>query len=262
MARTKQTARKSKPTPGMATYQGGTVSSSSEKEKAESTISETQGETAPTQERESSEQTEPTRHSRKRKRGDRTASSSLLSADSTRKSCREVIQYSTDETDEEKIPEMRGEGYEFPRKVKDIKLMLPSTLSQVTLARTFVEWFSYYGMPPGMREALESRGWTEDMINEFISNFREKHGFNRHMAMLPYNDEDDSETEPIHLGDGRRMRLCRRIISPRESSTQEEEREDRLEDLVAASRKCPAADPSNEGAEPMGPPTKKQKRRR
>ena len=29
------------------------------------------------------------------------------------------------------------------------------------------------------------------MIDEFIENFRQKHGFNRHTAMLPYIDEDD-----------------------------------------------------------------------
>ena len=68
MARTKQTARKSKPTPGMATYQGGTVSSSEEEVKVESTITKTQEEeTAPTQERESSEPAGPSRPSRKRK---------------------------------------------------------------------------------------------------------------------------------------------------------------------------------------------------
>ena len=126
MARTKQTACKSKPTPGMSTYQGG---SSSEEEKVESSISETQGETAPTQERESSEQTEPTRRSRKRKRGDRNASSSLPSADSTRKSRKVMIEYSTDETDEDKIADMRGEGYEFPRKTRKVKLTLPATPS-------------------------------------------------------------------------------------------------------------------------------------
>ena len=71
MARTKQTARKSKPTPGMATYQGGTVSSSEEEVEEESTITETQAEeTAPTQERESSEPAGPSRPSRKRKRGE------------------------------------------------------------------------------------------------------------------------------------------------------------------------------------------------
>ena len=80
MAHTKQTARKSNPTPGLATYQGGTVSSSSEEQEMESTISETHGE------RESSEQTEQPRTSRKRKRGDRMASLSLSSADHTCKS--------------------------------------------------------------------------------------------------------------------------------------------------------------------------------
>ena len=80
MAHTKQTVCKSNPTPGLATYQGGIVSSSSEEQEMESTISETQGE------RESSEQTVQPRTSRKRKRGDRMASSSLSSADHTRKS--------------------------------------------------------------------------------------------------------------------------------------------------------------------------------
>ena len=57
MACTKQTVRKSKPTTGLATYQGGTVSSSSEEQEMESTLLEMQGEMGPTQ-RESSEQME------------------------------------------------------------------------------------------------------------------------------------------------------------------------------------------------------------
>ena len=65
MARTKQTARKTRPTPVMATYQGATVSSSEDKEGVESTITETQEEeTAPTQ-RESSELAGPSRPLRK-----------------------------------------------------------------------------------------------------------------------------------------------------------------------------------------------------
>ena len=102
MARTKQTARKSNPTPGLVTYQGGTVSSSSEEPEMESTISETHGE------RESSEQTEQPRTSSKRKQGDRTASSSLSSADHTHKSRKVAVEYSTDETDEDKIPDNGG----------------------------------------------------------------------------------------------------------------------------------------------------------
>ena len=143
MARTKQTARKSNPTPGLATYHGGTVSSSSEQEEMESTISEMQGE------RESSEHTEHPRTSRKRKRSDRMASSTLSSADHTRKSRKVAVEYSTDETDEDKIPDME-EGMAFPRKMKMVKLTLPATPSQVHLARSFVEWFAYYGMRPRM----------------------------------------------------------------------------------------------------------------
>ena len=199
------------------------MSSSEEEVEEESTITETQAEeTAPTQERESSEPARPSRPSRKRRRGDRTASSSLPSAESHRKTRKVAIQYSTDETDEEKIPEMTGEGHAFPWKIKQVRLTLPATPSQVTLPRTFVEWFSFYGMRPGLREALESRQWTEDMINTFIDNFREKHGFNKHTAMLPYNNEGDSEEEPIHLEGGRKVVLRRKIISPRDSSTPEE----------------------------------------
>ena len=192
MARTKQTARKSKPTTGLATYQGGTVSSSSEEQEMESTLLETHGE------RESSEQTEQPQTSRKRKRGDRMAASSLSSVDHTRKSRKVAVEYSTDKTDEDKIPEM-GEGMVFPRKTKMVKLTLLATPSQVHLARSFVEWFAYYGMRPGMRAALVSRKWTDRIIDQFIENFRQKHGFNRHTAMLPYVNEGDSDDEPIEL---------------------------------------------------------------
>ena len=83
------------------------------------------------------------------KRSDRTASSTLSSADHTCKSRKVAVEYSTDETDKDKIPDME-EGIAFPRKMKTVKLTLPATLSQVHLARSFVEWFAYYGMRPGM----------------------------------------------------------------------------------------------------------------
>ena len=44
-----------------------------------------------------------------------------------------AVEYSTDETDEDKIPKM-GEGMAFPRKTKTVKLTLPATPSQVHLA--------------------------------------------------------------------------------------------------------------------------------
>ena len=200
------------------------MSSSSEQEEMESTISEMQGE------RESSEQTEQPRTSRKRKRSDRTASSTLSSVDHTRKSQKVAVEYSTEETDEDKIPDME-EGMAFPRKMKMVKLTLPATPSQVHLA-SFVEWFAYYGMRPGMQAALVSRKWTDRMIDEFIENFRQKHGFNRHTAMLPYVDEDDSDNEPIELEGGQKMVIRRCIISPDEATMLEED-PDRLEDLGA-----------------------------
>ena len=216
----------------------------------ESTISETHGE------RESGKQIEQPRTARKRKRGDRTASSSLSSADHTRKSRKVAVEYSTDETDEKKIPDME-EGMGFPRQKKTVKLTLPATPSQVHLARSFVEWFAYHGMRPGIRAALVSRKWTDTMIDEFIANFRQKHGFNRQTAMLPYNDEGDSDEEPIELEGGRRMVIRRRIISPDENTTQEED-PDRLEDLVPRRKKRSAPRPDDEEGESMGPPPGKK----
>ena len=181
--------------------------------------------------RESSEQTEQPRTSRKRKRGNRTATLSLSSVDHTGKTRKVAVEYSTDETDEDKIPEM-GEGMAFPRKMKTVKLTLPATPSQVHLARSFIEWFAYYGMRPGMRAALVSRKWTDSMIDEFIENFRQKHGFNRHTAMLPYNDKDESYGEPIDFKGGQKMVIRRCKISPDESSMPEED-PDKLNDLGA-----------------------------
>ena len=146
------------------------------------------------------------------------------------KSRKVAVEYSTDKTDEDKIPEM-GEGMAFPRKTKTVKLTLLAMPSQVHLARSFVEWFAYYGMRPGMRATLVSRKWTDGMIDEFIENFRQKHGFNRHTAMLPYAmTRDDSDGEPIKLEGGQKMVIRRCIISPDESSMSEED-PDRLDDL-------------------------------
>ena len=169
------------------------------------------------------------------------------------------MEYSTDETDEDKIPEM-AEGMAFPRKMKMVKLTLPATPSQVHLARSFVEWFAYYGMRPGMQAALVSRKWTDSMIDEFIENFRQKHGFNRHTAMLPYNDEDDSDVELIELEGGQKMVIRRCIISSNESSMPEED-PDKLANLGARSKKHPAPRPDGGEGGSMGlPPRKKPKK--
>ena len=145
----------------------------------------------------------------------------------------------------------------FPRQKKTVKLTLPATPSQVHLARSFVEWFAYHGMRPGIRAALVSRKWTDTMIDEFIDNFRQKHGFNRQTAMLPYDDEGDSDEEPIELEGGHRMVIRRRIISPDENTTQEED-PDRLEDLVPRRKKRSAPGPDGGEGESMGPPPGKK----
>ena len=146
-----------------------------------------------------------------------------------------------------------GEGMAFPLKTKMVRLTLPATPSQVHLARSFVEWFAYYGMWSRMRAALVSRKWTDRMIDEFIENFRQKHGFNCHTAMLTYNDEGDSDDEPIELGGGWKMVIQRGIISPDEATMPEED-PDKLEDLGARPKKCPAPKPDGGEGGSMGPP--------
>ena len=107
-------------------------------------------------------------------------------------------------------------------------------------------------MRPGIQAALVSRKWTDAMIEEFVDNFRHKHGFNRQTAMLPYDDEGDSDNEPIELERGCRMVIRRRIISPDEATTQEED-PDRLEDIVPRRKKRSAPGPVGGEGEPMGP---------
>ena len=62
---------------------------------------------------------------------------------------------------------------------------------------------------------------------------------------FPYNDEGDSDEEPIELEGGRRMVIRRCIISPDENTTQEED-PDRLEDLVPRRKKRSAPRPYDE----------------
>ena len=98
------------------------------------------------------------------------------------------------------------------------------------------------------------------MIDKFIENFRQKHGFNRHTAMLLYNDEDDSDGEPIDLEGGQKMVIWRRIISPDEASTPEED-PDKLEDLGAQPKKHPAPEPEEGQGGSMGPPPGKKSKK-
>ena len=98
------------------------------------------------------------------------------------------------------------------------------------------------------------------MIDEFIDNFRHKHGFNHQTAMLPYDDEGDSDNEPIELEGGSRMVIRRCIISPDEATTQEED-PDRPEDLVPRRKKHSTPGSDGGEGESMGPlPGKKPKK--
>ena len=78
--------------------------------------------------------------------------------------------------------------------------------------------------------------------------------------MLPYNDEGDLDDEPIELEGGRKMVIRRRIISPDEATTPEED-PDKLEDLGERPKKRPAPEPEEGEGGSMGlPPRKKPKK--
>ena len=95
------------------------------------------------------------------------------------------------------------------------------------------------------------------MIDEFIKNFRQKHGFNRHTAMLPYIDEGDLDDKPIELKGGQKM-IIRRCIISLDEATMPEEDADKLEDLGAQPKKRPAPEPDEGEGGSMGPPPGKK----
>ena len=71
--------------------------------------------------------------------------------------------------------------------------------------------------------------------------------------MLPYVDEGDSDGEPIKLEGGQKMVIRRCIISPDEATMPEED-PDKLEDLRARPKKCPAPEPDGGEGRSMGLP--------
>ena len=114
-----------------------------------------------------------------------------------------VLEYSSDETQEEGAPRP-AEGAEVPKRVKkQIHLTLPMSPAHVTTTETFTTFFINHGLTRALQKAFAKKGWSPDQMREFVTNFQKKHGQQVPMPKI-YGDEDTSEEEGIELADGTR----------------------------------------------------------
>ena len=102
-----------------------------------------------------------------------------------------VLEFSSDESLDEDNPQP-VEGAGAPKHVKKlIHLTLPTNPAHVTTTETFTMFFINHGLTKALRKAFEKRGWSTDQMQEFITNFQQKHGKRVPLPKL-YGDEDTS----------------------------------------------------------------------
>ena len=115
-----------------------------------------------------------------------------------------VIEYSSDESLDKDNPQP-VEGAGAPTRVKkQIHLTLPTSPAHVTTTETFTTFFINHGLTKALRKAFERRGWNTDQMQEFITNFQQKHSKRVPLPKL-YRDEDSSDSEGLELADGTRV---------------------------------------------------------
>ena len=112
-----------------------------------------------------------------------------------------VLEYSSDETQEEGAPRP-AEGAEAPKRVKkQIHLTLPTSPAHVTTTETFATFFINHGLTRALQKAFAKKGWSTDQMREFVTNFQKKHGQQVPMPKI-YGDEDSTDDEGPELADG------------------------------------------------------------
>ena len=112
-----------------------------------------------------------------------------------------VLEYSSDETQEEGAPRP-AEGAEAPKRVKkQIHLTLPTSPAHVTTTETFATFFINHGLTRALQKAFAKKGWSTDQMREFVTNFQKKHGQQVPMPKI-YGDEDSTNDEGPELADG------------------------------------------------------------
>ena len=114
-----------------------------------------------------------------------------------------VIEYSSDEFDEENPQPVEGTG--APKRiVRRIHLTLPMSPAHVTTTETFKTFFINHGLTRALRKAFESRGWSTDQMQELRTNFKNKYGQTIPLPKI-YEDEDSSDSEGLELADGTKV---------------------------------------------------------
>ena len=113
-----------------------------------------------------------------------------------------VIEYSSDEFDEENPQPIEGTGAP-KRVVRQIHLTLPTSPTHVTTTESFKTFFINHGLTRALRKAFESQGWSTDQMQELMTNFKNKYGQTIPLPKI-YQDEDSSDDEGLVLGDGTR----------------------------------------------------------
>ena len=82
-----------------------------------------------------------------------------------------VLEYSSDETQEEGAPRP-AEGAEAPKRVKkQIHLTLPMSPAHVTTTETLATFFINHGLTRALQKAFAKKGWSTDQMREFVTNF-------------------------------------------------------------------------------------------
>ena len=115
-----------------------------------------------------------------------------------------VLEYSSDETQDENAPQP-AEGAQAPKHVKkQIHLTLPMSPAHVTTTETFSTFFINHGLTRALQKAFAKRGWSTDQMREFVTNFQKKHGQQVPMPKI-YGDEDSTDSEGPELADGTKV---------------------------------------------------------
>ena len=114
--------------------------------------------------------------------------------------CKVIIEYSSDEFDEENPQPVEGTGAR-KRVVRQIHLTLPTSPAHVTTTESFKTFFINHGLTRALRKAFENRGWSTDQMQELMTNFKNKYGQTIPLPKI-YQDEDSSDSEGLALEDG------------------------------------------------------------